>query len=92
MIYGKKIDFNYRMHSGMPYSLRPTTVIKSYYSKIGNPVEKVIPQPPYARYDYAVVDKNGHTKFIELKVNQNASNHASLSSAGTSASSISFFA
>ena len=64
----------------MPYSLRPTTLIKTYYSKIGNPVEKVIPQPPYARYDYAVVDKNGRTKFIEVKVIQNASSHAALSS------------
>jgi hypothetical protein len=76
----------------MPYNLRPTTVIKTYYSKIGNPVEKVIQQPPYARYDYAILDKNGHTKFIELKVNQNASSQASLSSAGMSVSSINFFA
>lgn len=76
----------------MPYSLRPTTVIKTYYSKIGNPVEKVIPQPPYARYDYAVVEKNGHTKFIEFKGTQNASSQASLSSLGMSSSSINFFA
>ena len=64
----------------MPYSFRPSTYIKSSFSNRGIPGVKVIPEPKYSRFDYAVVDRNGRVSLIEWKGNQNASSHASLSS------------
>jgi len=65
----------------MPYSLRPTTYIKSSFSNRGIPGVKVIPEPKYSKFDYAVVDKNGRVSLIEWK-GQSASNQATLSSSG----------
>ena len=64
----------------MPYNLRPSTRIKSSFSNRGIPGVKVIPEPMYSKFDYAVVDKNGRVSLIEWKSIQNASSHASLSS------------
>jgi len=64
----------------MPYLFRPSTYIKTSYSNRGIPGVKVIPEPKYSKYDYTVVDKNGRVSLVEWKGNQNASNHASLSS------------
>ena len=65
----------------MPYSFRPTTYIKSSFSNRGIPGVKVIPEPKYSKFDYAVVDKNGRTSLIEWK-GYSASSHAVLSSSG----------
>ena len=63
----------------MPYNLRPSTYIKTFYTNRGIPGVKVIPEPKYSRYDYIVVDTNGRVSLIEWK-GQNASSHAALSS------------
>jgi hypothetical protein len=60
--------------------LRPSTYIKSSFSNRGIPGVKVIPEPNYSKFDYAVIDSNGRVSLIEWKGNQNASSQAVRSS------------